>query len=115
MSTRVLSFAPLLLVAAAATFAVSTAASPRQAPDGKTLFETHCRKCHGPAGRPIAAMKKLLPELPTWDAAFFAKRTDADIVVVLTNGKGKNMKPFADRLTADEMLAVARYIRTLAP
>jgi mono/diheme cytochrome c family protein len=115
MPTRILAFSPLLFVAAAAAFAVSTAAPPSQAPDGKALFETHCRKCHGPAGRPIAAMKKLLPELPTWDAAFFAKRTDADIVTVLKNGKGKNMKPFADRLSPDEMLAVARYIRTLAP
>jgi mono/diheme cytochrome c family protein len=115
MSTRIIAFSPLLVVAAAAVFAASTAAYPRQAPDGKALFETHCRKCHGPAGRPIAAMKKLLPELPTWDGAFFAKRSDADIVAVLTNGKGKNMKSFADRLSPDEMLAVARYIRTLSP
>jgi len=57
-------------------FALALAgAASAQAPAGKTLFEKHCRKCHGD-GRPSPAMKKLLPELPTWDEAFFAKRTD---------------------------------------
>jgi len=89
-------------------------AANAQAPDGKALFEKNCRKCHGD-GRPSPAMKKLLPELPTWDEAFFATRTDADIVAVLSNGKGKNMKPWKDTLSAEEMAAVAKYIRTLRP
>ncbi|MDQ8154729.1 MAG: cytochrome c [Gemmatimonadota bacterium] len=86
-----------------------------QAPDGKALFEANCRKCHGAAGQPSPAMKKMIPELPTWDAAFFAKRTDAEIITVLTNGKGKNMKPYKDVLKPDEMAALAKYIRTLQP
>lgn len=89
--------------------------SLRQAPDGKSLFDTHCKKCHGASGKPSAAMKKVLPELPVWDANFFATRTDDQVVKVLTNGKGKNMKPFRDVLKPEEMLAVAKYIRTLAP
>ena len=96
--------------------AALTLGTPRpQAPDGKALFETHCRKCHGPTGKPSAAMKKLLPELPVWDATFFAQRSDEQIVQVLINGKGKNMKPMRDVLKPEEMLAVAKYIRTLAP
>jgi mono/diheme cytochrome c family protein len=87
----------------------------RQAPDGKALYEANCRKCHGVAGQPSSAMKKLIPELPTWDAAFFAKRSDADLVAVLMNGKGKNMKSFKDVLKPDEMTAVTKYIRTLQP
>ena len=101
-----------LLVAAAAF----TAAAPRaaaQAPSGKAVFVVHCQKCHGPTGQPSAGIKKLLPEIPTWDAAFFAKRTEEQILSTLKNGKGRNMKPFAEQLTNDEMLAVARYIRTL--
>lgn len=86
-----------------------------QAPDGKALFEANCRKCHGATGKPSTAMKKLIPELPTWDAAFFAKRTDADIVSVLANGKGKNMKAYKDLLKPEEMAALAKYIRTLQP
>jgi acylphosphatase len=60
-------------------------------------------------------MKKLIPELPLFDAAFFAQRTDDAVVQVLANGKGKNMKSFKDVLTPGEMLAVARYILTLTP
>ena len=60
-------------------------------------------------------MKKLLPELPVWDARFFAQRSDDQIVEVIMNGKGKNMKPLRDVLKPDEMAAVAKYIRTLNP
>lgn len=88
---------------------------PMQALDGKAVFDTHCKKCHGATGTPSAAMKRLLPELPTWDAGFFAQRSDDQLVQVLMNGKGKNMKPLRDVLKPEEMLAVARYIRTLAP
>ncbi len=90
-------------------------ADPAQAPDGKAVFDAHCRKCHGTTGRPTPAMKKLLPELPVWDAAFFDKRSEEDVVAVLLNGKGKNMKPFKELLKPEEMAAVARYIRTLKP
>ncbi len=100
---------------AAPSIAAHAAASSAQTPDGKALFETHCQKCHGPRGHPSAGMKKLLPELPTWDAAFFRKRTEEDVLRVLQSGKGKNMKSFADRLTPEERSAVAKYIRTLNP
>ena len=92
-----------------------TIGSPRQVPDGKAIFDAHCKKCHGASGKPSAAMKKLLPELPVWDARFFAQRSDDQIVQVLMNGKGKNMKPVREVLKPEEMLAVAKYIRTLAP
>ncbi len=85
-----------------------------QAVDGKAIFDERCRKCHGVAGVPVKAMKTLLPKLPTFDAAFVAARSDDSVVTILTNGKGKDMKSFKEKLTADEMTAVARYVRTLA-
>ena len=91
-----------------------SASAGSQTPDGKALFEANCRKCHG-TGQPPAAIKKLFPEIPTWDAAFFSKRTDDDLVSILTSGKGKNMKSWKEVLKPEEMLAVARYIRTLQP
>lgn len=86
-----------------------------QGPDGRAIFDMHCKKCHGAAGRPSAAMKKLLPELPVMDASFFAQRSDDQIVQVIMTGKGKNMKPLGDVLKPEEMRAVAKYIRTLTP
>lgn len=103
------------LIAIGVIAAALAAGSPRQGPDGKAIFDTHCKKCHGATGKPSAAMKKLLPELPVWDSSFFAQRSDDQIVQVLMNGKGRNMKPVGDVLTREEMLAVAKYIRTLAP
>ena len=105
---------PSLIAITVLTAALSVG-SPKQDPDGKALYDAHCRKCHGATGKPSAAMKRLLPELPVWDANFWAQRSDDQIVQVLMNGKGKNMKPLRDALKPEEMLAVAKYIRTLAP
>ena len=102
MRTRLLTRTLAIALASAGT-------AYAQAPDGKALFEKNCRKCHG-EGQPSPAIKKLFPEIPTWDEAFFAKRTEADILAVLTNGKGKNMKPWKDALSPEEMAAVAQYI-----
>lgn len=103
------------LIAIGVLSAALSIGSPQQGPDGKAIFEAHCRKCHGVTGKPSAAMKKLLPELPVWNATFFAQRSDDQIVQVLINGKGKNMKSVKEVLKPEEMLAVAKYIRTLAP
>jgi mono/diheme cytochrome c family protein len=96
----------------ALALAASTAAA--QGADGKALYEQHCKKCHGVAGKPSDGIKKMNPKIETMDAAFFAKRTDADLVKDIGEGKGK-MKPFKDKMKPDEMAAVAKYIRTLKP
>jgi len=91
--------------------AISTSAAA-QGVDGKPVYEANCRKCHGPAGKPTDAIKKMSPKIQTFDAKFFEKRTDEDLVKQITEGKDK-MKPFKDKLSADEIAAVAKYIRTL--
>jgi len=101
-----------LIVVLSAALAAGAGA---QSPDGKALFEANCAKCHGLAGRPSAIIRKMFPEIPTYDDAFFSKRSEDDIIGVLMNGKGKNMKPWPDKLSPQEMAAVARYIRTLKP
>lgn len=96
----------------ALSLAVSTAAA--QGTDGKTLYEAQCKKCHGLTGKPSAGIKKMNPKIETFDAAFFAKRTDADLVKGISEGKDK-MKPFKDKMSPEEIAAVAKYIRTLKP
>jgi mono/diheme cytochrome c family protein len=93
--------------------AVSTSATAQGA-DGKAVYEANCKKCHGATGKPSDAIKKMNPKIETLDAAFFAKRTDADLVKQIAEGKDK-MKPFKDKLKADEIAAVAKYMRTLKP
>lgn len=91
--------------------ALSTTAS---AQDGKAHYLTHCKKCHGETGKPSAGIQKMNPKIETLDAAFFAKRTDADLVKGIADGKGK-MKPYSEKMTPAEITAVAKYIRTLKP
>jgi mono/diheme cytochrome c family protein len=47
------------------------------------------------------------------DSAVQAKLTVDGVVALLTEGNGKNMKPFADRLSKEEIRAVAGYVKTL--
>jgi len=96
-----------LLGALAAAVTTSAAAQ-----DGKALYEANCKKCHGATGAPSAAIKKMNPKIEVFDAAFFAKRTDADLAKQIADGKDK-MKPFKDKLKPEEIAAVAKYTRTL--
>ena len=84
-------------------------------PDGAALYKQHCRSCHGAKGVPPARMLTLYPTLKTLaDSAEQAHLTEAAIVKVLQEGKGKDMKSFADKLSSAEMAAVAKYLKTFA-
>jgi mono/diheme cytochrome c family protein len=92
-----------------------SAVAAAQEPDGAALYRQSCRTCHGARGTPPARMTAIYPELKTiGDSAFAARMSTDAIVGVLQHGKGKDMKPFAEKLSAAEMLAVAKYVRTLA-
>lgn len=80
---------------------------------GKVPYEENCRKCHGVRGVPPKTMQAKFPKIVTFDAAFFAKRSDDSVVTVLTKGKNEDMKSFRDKLSHAQMVAVAAYIRSL--
>lgn len=111
-TARLRSAALGLGVLCAAALAVPAAAA--QTPDGAALFRHHCRACHGAEGVPSQGMLGMFPGLESLaDSAFLAARSDDSLVQVLRNGAGA-MRSFASKLTAEEMVAVARFIRTLA-
>ena len=87
----------------------------RQEPEGKAPYEANCRKCHGVRGTPPKTMKAKYPKIATFDADFFAAHSQDSVVKVLVNGKGENMKSFKEKLTHDQMVAVAQYIRSFVP
>jgi mono/diheme cytochrome c family protein len=98
---------------------VALAAHPAQAqtPDGKALYRENCRTCHGVTGKPTDFARHAYARIPTFsDTAFRAGRSDDSIVAVLTRGvgKGQNMRSFKNVLTHEQMVAVARYVRTLS-
>lgn len=103
------------VVAACLTLMLAARAVPAQAGvDAKALYDENCRKCHGVRGTPPKAMKAKFPKIETFDAAFFAKRSDDSVVKVLTKGQSDDMKSFKDKMSADQMLLVAKYIREMA-
>lgn len=88
---------------------------PGQDGQGKALYRENCKVCHGVLGTPTKQAIKKYEKIPNLtDSAFLASRSDDSVVVVLTKGVGRDMKSFSDKLTVDEMHAVAKYIRTLA-
>ena len=84
-------------------------------PDGAALYRQNCRSCHGLKGVPPARMLTLYPTLTTLADSTLQKHMTTDsIVAVLRHGRGKDMKPFADRLSPAEILAVAKFVKTLS-
>jgi mono/diheme cytochrome c family protein len=96
--------------------AQSVAAQAPAGPDGAALYRQNCRSCHGARGKPSAQMSGVYPSLVTLsDSAVQAKLTVAGVVTLLTKGNGKEMKPFADKLSKEEIQAVAEFVKTLKP
>jgi mono/diheme cytochrome c family protein len=57
-------------------------------------------------------MQTRFPKIASFDSKFFATHSQDSIVTVLKNGKGQDMKSFKDKLTTEQMRAVAAYMRT---
>lgn len=85
-----------------------------QEPDGAALYREHCKECHGAAGRPTKQALGKYKDIKAFDAAFLGARSDDSLVAVLKQGVkgGKEMKSFKEKLSADEMAAVVKYVRT---
>jgi mono/diheme cytochrome c family protein len=85
-----------------------------QAPDGAALYREHCKECHGAAGRPPKQARDKYKDVKALDAAFLSGRSDDSLLAVLKHGvkDGKEMKSFKEKLSAEEMAAVVKYVRT---
>ncbi len=83
------------------------AATSARAEDAKALFAQKCASCHGASGKGDTAMGKKLgaPDLTA------SKKSEADIAAVITNGKPPKMTPYKDKLTAEQITALAKYVK----
>jgi mono/diheme cytochrome c family protein len=85
-----------------------------QQPDGAALYQQYCRSCHGSQGVPTPRMLTLYPKLKSLaDSAFLASLSTDSIVAVTRDGVG-TMKPYKDKLSTDQIAAVARFVKMLA-
>ena len=72
--------------------------------DGKTIFESNCVVCHGADG--VLGMSGAA-NLQT------SKLPDEEVLNVITNGKNGTMAAYKDKLSAEQIKAVADYVKTL--
>lgn len=82
--------------------------------DGKALYSTHCKSCHGAKGLGDGSKAaELKTEAGDFSKADFQSQTDGAILYKLTEGRD-DMPTFKKKLPdADERWSIVNYIRTL--
>lgn len=108
--------------AAVALIIVSLALWPRHASAGKapgasanetaSTFRLQCSSCHGQNGAGDTSLGKTL-KAADLRSPEVQKQSDAQLAQVLADGR-KNMPPFNNSLTQDQIRALVAYIRKLA-
>ncbi|MDP9053486.1 MAG: cytochrome c [Acidobacteriota bacterium] len=79
---------------------------------GKEMYLDKCSVCHDPDGTGKTAKGKKLKVVDVHQTA--AKESAADMIKIVTEGKGKNMDAFGKDLKADQIAAIVQYYRSLA-
>ena len=103
---------PIILTALLCS-GVSVCHAQEEGVNAKSLFVYHCATCHGEDGKGTKRGHELKsPNLA--DADWQAKKKDEELLNSITNGKNK-MPRWNEKLKPDEIQALARYVRKLAP
>lgn len=76
-----------------------------------SIYKTKCAACHGPAGDASTPAGKAL-KVPSFTSEAVVKDTDADMLAIAKNGKGK-MPAWHDKLSDDQLKDLVTYIHTL--
>jgi mono/diheme cytochrome c family protein len=78
---------------------------------GADTYKAKCQMCHGADGLGATPAGKAMKAVPFNSPEILAK-SDADLIAVTKNGKGK-MPAYAGKLTDAEIKLVVAYIHTL--
>lgn len=81
------------------------------AADGAAIFKGKCAMCHGADGKAQTSMGKSM-KIRDFTSADVQKQTDAELTSITADGKGK-MPAYKSKLSAEEIAAVVKFIRTL--
>jgi mono/diheme cytochrome c family protein len=99
-------FKVVVLASAITALGVMTAAA-----DGGATFKAKCAGCHGADGSASTGMGKTL-KIRDFGSADVQKQSDADLIKITTDGKGK-MPSYKGKLSDQEIKDVVGFIRTL--
>jgi cytochrome c553 len=94
-------------------FLAAAIAIPAFAQSGADLYKSSkCAMCHGADGLATSNVGKAM-KIPSFKDPTVVKSTDAQLFAIIKNGKGSNMKPYAGKITDDQIKSLVAYIRTL--
>lgn len=82
-------------------------------PDGKSIFESRCAKCHGTDGK-VTKRGEALGARNFTDPEWQQSVSDGEIFNTITNGKNK-MAGWKDKLSKEEIDVLVHYVRILLP
>jgi mono/diheme cytochrome c family protein/uncharacterized membrane protein len=89
-------------------------ASAATVPPVRELFRRHCVKCHGDDGTGSAARGQL-PAVPNFtEASWQARRSDAQLLASILDGKGPKMPPWRDKIREEETRGLVAYVRAFS-
>lgn len=110
---RTTSAAVIVAAIIGALLFLSAPSMPVSAYEGAdTTFKTKCAACHGLDGSGSTPMGKSM-KLRDLKSAEVQKQTDAQLLAIISKGKGK-MPPFEKSLGADTCKALVGHMRELA-
>ena len=89
-----------------------TASMPLAAAADNAVYKAKCAACHGADGAGQTTMGKKM-SLRDLRSAEVQKQSDAELIKITTDGKGK-MPAYKGKLTADEIKGLVQFMRTLA-
>jgi cytochrome c6 len=91
-----------------------TAAMPlAAAADNAAVYKAKCAACHGADGAGQTTMGKKM-NLRDLRSPEVQKQSNADLLKIITDGKGK-MPGYKAKLSADELKGLVEYMRELVP
>ena len=76
-----------------------------------SVYKTKCAACHGPVGDASTPAGKAL-KVPSFTSEAVLKDTDADMLTIAKNGKGK-MPAWHDKLSEDQLKDLIAFIHTM--
>lgn len=83
-----------------------------QAKSGRDIYLDKCAVCHGEdgAGKTVKGKKVHCKDI----RQTIKKDSEAEMIKVVTDGKGANMDSFKNELTPEQIRSVVEYYRSLA-
>jgi len=89
--------------------------SSSYAQDGQALYLKSCKMCHAEDGKgSLAISKSMKVELSKLDLTDkeTSNKKDDELAMVINDGAGK-MKGFKDKMSAEEVAAILKHVRSL--